>query len=114
MSQKQVPPLTGTRNETIRYYYSLSGQLNLSIFNLDSHTLYLKIINQTLEIQARKVKIYCAPENCRTIEAFQGYNSFQKKKLKIKVKIFLRYACDIKSWLGHFFKTSGFKMHSKF
>ena len=46
----------------IRYQYSPSGQLNLSIFNLDPHTLHLKIGHQTLEIQACKVKIYSAPE----------------------------------------------------
>ena len=38
--------LTGNRNETIRYHYSPSGQLNLSIFNLDSHTLYVEIVHQ--------------------------------------------------------------------
>ena len=59
---KKYPLLTGNRNETIRYHYSLSGQLNLSIFNLDPHTLHLKIGHQTLEIQACKVKIYSAPE----------------------------------------------------
>ena len=59
---KIVPLLTGNRNETIRYHYSLSGQLNLSIFNLDPHTLLLQIGHQTLEIQACKVKIYSAAE----------------------------------------------------
>ena len=62
VSQKKYPLLTGNRNETIRYHYSPSGQLNLSIFNLDPHTLHLKIGHQTLEIQACKVKIYSAPE----------------------------------------------------
>ena len=57
-----VPPFAGNRNETIRYYYSPSGQLNLSIFNLDSLTLYVKIVHQTPEIQACKVKFYCARE----------------------------------------------------
>ena len=46
----------------ISYYYSPSAQLNLSIFNLDAHILHLKIVHQTPEIQARKVKIYTAPE----------------------------------------------------
>ena len=59
---KKYPLLTGNRNETVRYHYSPSGQLNLSIFNLDPHTLHLKIGHQTLEIQACKVKIYSAPE----------------------------------------------------
>ena len=34
VSQKKYPFLTGNRNETIRYHYSRSEQLNLSIFNL--------------------------------------------------------------------------------
>ena len=59
---KKYPLMIGNRNEKIRYHYSLSGQLNLSIFNLDPHTLHLKIGHQTLEIQACKVKIYSAPE----------------------------------------------------
>ena len=59
---KKYPLLTGNRNETIRYYYSLSGQLNLSIFNLDSHTSHLDIVHQTPEIQACIVKMYSAPE----------------------------------------------------
>ena len=42
---KKYPLLTGNRNEAIRYYYSPSEQLNLSNFNLDSHTLYLKIVH---------------------------------------------------------------------
>ena len=46
----KYPLLTGNRNEMIRYYYSPSGQLNLSIFNLDSHALHLKIVYQTTEI----------------------------------------------------------------
>ena len=62
VSQKKYPLLTGNRNKTIRYHYSPSGQLNLSIFNLDPHTLLLKIGHQTLEIQACKVKIYSAAE----------------------------------------------------
>ena len=61
VSEKKYPLLTGNRNETIRYY-SPSGQLNLSIFNLDPHTLHLKIGQQTLEIQACKVIIYSAPK----------------------------------------------------
>ena len=59
---KKFSLLTGNRNETIRYHYSPSEQLNLSIFNLDSHALHLKIGHQTLEIQACKVKIYSVPE----------------------------------------------------
>ena len=43
-------------------HYSPSGKLNVSIFNLDSHTLHLKMVHQTPQIQARKVKIYSAPE----------------------------------------------------
>ena len=62
VSQKKYPLLAGNRNETIRYHYSPGGQLNLSIFNLDPHTLHLKIGHQTLEIQACKVNIYSAPE----------------------------------------------------
>ena len=58
---KKYPVLIGNRIEAIRYY-SPSGQLNLSIFNLDSHTLHLNIVHQTPEIQACKVKIYIAPE----------------------------------------------------
>ena len=50
------------RNETIEYHYAPSGQQHLSIFNLDSHTFHLKVVHQTLEIQARKVKIYSTPE----------------------------------------------------
>ena len=67
VSQKNYPPLAGNRNETIRYYYSLSGQLNLSIFNLDSHTLRLKVVHQTPEIQACKVKftVHLKPEVLR-------------------------------------------------
>ena len=80
VSQK-VPPfdlLTGSRNETIRYYYSPSRQLNLSIFNSDSHTLHLKIVHQTLEILARKVKIYNVPETRGFVKGpshdlYQGY-----------------------------------------
>ena len=34
--------LTGNRKETIRCFYSPSGQLNSSIFNLDSHTKLAK------------------------------------------------------------------------
>ena len=59
---KKYPLLTGNGNEMIRYHYSSSGQLNSSIFNLDPHTLHLKIGHQTLEIQACDVKIYSAPE----------------------------------------------------
>ena len=60
---KKYPFLTGNRYEAIGYYYSPSGQLNVSIFYLDSHTLDLKIAHQTPEIQACKVKIYSAPES---------------------------------------------------
>ena len=60
--KKKYPLLTGNRNETIRYHYSPSRQLNLSVFNLDPHTLHLEIGHQTLEIQACKVKIYGPPE----------------------------------------------------
>ena len=56
------PLLTGNKNETIRNYYSPGKELNLSILNLDSHTLHLKIVLQTREIQACKVKIDSAPE----------------------------------------------------
>ena len=59
---KKYPLLTGNKNKTIRYHYSLSGQLNLSIFNLDPHTLLLKIGHRTLGIQACKVQIYSAAE----------------------------------------------------
>ena len=59
---KKYPLLTVNRNETIKYYYSPSRQLNLSIFTLDSNTLDLNIVHQTLEIKARKVQIYSAPE----------------------------------------------------
>ena len=62
VSQKEYPLLAGNRNETIRYHYSPDRRLNLSMFNLDPHTLHLKIGHQTLEIQACKVKIYSAPE----------------------------------------------------
>ena len=62
VSQKNYPLLAGNGNETIRYHYSPSGQLNLSIFNLDPHTLHLKIGHQRPGIQACKVKIYSAPE----------------------------------------------------
>ena len=62
VSQKKYPLLTGNRNKTIRYHYSPSRHLNLSVFNLDPHTLHLEIGHQTLEIQACKVKIYGAPE----------------------------------------------------
>ena len=37
---KKYPVLAGNRNETIGYYYSPSRQINLSVFNLDSHTLH--------------------------------------------------------------------------
>ena len=47
---------------TKRYHYSPSGQLSLSVFSLDSHTLHLKIVHQTPEIQACKVKFDSAPE----------------------------------------------------
>ena len=33
-----------------------------------------------------------------------GHNSFQKKKIKVKVRILLQNACDIKSGLGPFTK----------
>ena len=62
VSQKKYPLLAGNRNKTIRYYYSPSGQLSLSVFNLDSHTLHLKIVHQTPEIQACEVKFDSAPE----------------------------------------------------
>ena len=39
---KKYHLLIGNRNETIRSYYSPSKQLNLSIFNLDPHTLHFK------------------------------------------------------------------------
>ena len=57
---KKYPLLTGNRNEAIGYYYSPNEQLNSSIFNLDSHTLHLKIVHQTPEIRA--CKISSAPE----------------------------------------------------
>ena len=60
---KKYPLLTENRNNAIRYHYSQMPQLNLSVFNLDAHSLHLKIIHQTPGIQARKVKIYCAPES---------------------------------------------------
>ena len=59
---KKYPHLTGTSNETIRYYYSPSGQLNVSFFNLGSQTLQLKIVHQTPEIKACKVESNSAPE----------------------------------------------------
>ena len=59
---KKIPLLTGNRSKGIRYYYSTNEQVNVSIFNLDSHILHLKIVHQTPEIQACKVKIYSAPE----------------------------------------------------
>ena len=59
---KMYPLLTGDRNETMKYHYSPSGQLNPSIFNLESHTLHFKIVHQTPEIQACKVKIYNHPK----------------------------------------------------
>ena len=59
---KKYPLLTGNRNEKIRYNYSPNGQLNLSIFNLDSRTVHSKIVYQTPEMQACKVKIYSAPK----------------------------------------------------
>ena len=34
---KKYPLLAGNRNKTIRYYYSPSRQVSLSVFNLDSH-----------------------------------------------------------------------------
>ena len=54
--------MSGNRNKTIRYHYSSSAQLNLSVLNLDVHNLHLKIVHQTPEIQAYKVKIYSAPK----------------------------------------------------
>ena len=60
--KKKYPLLTGNRNEIIRHHYSPRGQLNLSIFNLDPHNLHLRIVHQTPEKQACKVKIYSAPE----------------------------------------------------
>ena len=68
---KKYPLLAGNRNETIRLFYSPSGQLNLSIFNLDSHTLHSKIVHQTPEIQACIVKICSAPET-RGLAAWLG------------------------------------------
>ena len=59
---KKYPLLTQNRNEAIGYYYSPNKQLNVSIFDLDSHTLHLKSVHQRLERQACKVKIYSAPE----------------------------------------------------
>ena len=59
---KKYPLLAGNRNETIRHYYFPSEQLNLSIFNVDSHALQLKIFHQTPEIQAYKDKLYSTPE----------------------------------------------------
>ena len=59
---KKYPLMTGNRKDKIRYHYSPSKQLNLSIFNLDPHTLHLKIGHQTLAIQTCKVKIYSAPK----------------------------------------------------
>ena len=60
--KKKYPLLAENRYETIRYYYSPSGQLSLSVFNIDSHTLHLKIVHQIPEIQACKVKFDRAPE----------------------------------------------------
>ena len=59
---KKVPPFDWHRNETVKYYYSSRKHLNLSTCSQDSHTLRLKIIDQTPEIQAPKVKIYSAPK----------------------------------------------------
>ena len=61
VSLKMYPLLAGNRNEAIRYNYSPSRHLSLSVFNLDPHTLHLEIGHQTLERQACKVKIYGAP-----------------------------------------------------
>ena len=60
--ENSTPLLNGNRNDKIRYHHSPSGQLNLSIFNLDPHTLHLKTGHQTLKIQACKVKTCSAPE----------------------------------------------------
>ena len=60
--RKKVPPLTENSNKTIKYHYSPSAQLNLSIFNLNLYALNLKIVHHTLEIQASKVEIYSALE----------------------------------------------------
>ena len=79
--KKKYPLLIGNRNETIRYNYSPSGQLNLSIFNLDSHTLHSRIVHQTPEIQTCKGKVYNAH---KTRGFFKGpshdlcYGSFPK------------------------------------
>ena len=73
---KKYPLLTGNKNETIRYYYSPSGQLNLSIFNLDSNTLHLEIVHQTPKIQACEVKIYSAPET-RGFEKGLSYDLYR-------------------------------------
>ena len=62
VSKKKYPLLAGNRNETIRYYYSPSRQISLLVSNLDLHTLHSKIVHQTQEIQACKVKFYSAPE----------------------------------------------------
>ena len=59
---KKYPLLTGNRNEMIRYDYSLHGQLSLSIFSLDSHTLHLNIAHKTPGIKTCKVKTYNASE----------------------------------------------------
>ena len=67
--------LAGNRNETIRYYYSPSEQVSLSVFNLDSHTLHLKIVHQTPEIQACKVKFYSAPQT-RGFEKGPSYDLY--------------------------------------
>ena len=59
---KKYPLLTGNRKKTMRYHSCPSRQLNLSICDLDSRTLHLKIVYQVPEIQECQDKIYSAPE----------------------------------------------------
>ena len=90
--KKITPLLSGNENKTVRYYYSPGGH-NLSIFNLDSHTLHLRIVHQTPEIQACKVKICSAPqtrgfERGPSHDLYHGYFIFQSICLNFNFQFF--------------------------
>ena len=51
--------LTGNRNEAMGYHYFPSGQLNVSIFNLDTHTLHLKIVHRKPGHKLVKSNLQC-------------------------------------------------------
>ena len=53
----KYPLLGRNRDEAIRCHKSMSAQLNLSVFNLNTRTLHFEIVHQTTSIRVHKVRI---------------------------------------------------------